>query len=203
MTLLNQLLDEINAPQGYGVFLMIQMDAVPDTLQLMIATTEFDEEANGLRDKARYLVRAIGVQEHRISVGIFSGAQHKADEDHPLLYQYNSQPVGLFYRGQLQDPNALLLSLIQTYSSVFGDWRHVPDYLNTSKPLMEVFTSSGDLVGQMPEPLAKALAPVFEKQQAETKIIPGEKPKEAPPQKLLLLDDSYIVAMDFSVEKLG
>ena len=203
MTTIDQLLEEINTPQGYGVFLMVQMDAVPDTLQLMIATTEFDEEANGLRDKARYLVRAIGVQEHRVSVGIFKNARHKTGEDHPLLYQYNSPPVGMFYRGELKKPDTLILNLFQTYSSVFADWRQVPDYLNTNKPLLEVFTSGGDLVGQMPKPLADALVPVFESLNLETKIIAGEKPGEMPPQQVLLLDDSFIVAMDFSIEKLG
>ncbi len=200
--MLSQLLDEINAEQGYGVLLMSQMDGVPDTLQFIIATTEFDPEIEGLRDKHRYIVRAIGVQEHRISMGLFRmGAVFEA-ETHPLLFQYNSVPVGMFFKGQPHSTDALILNIFQTYSSVFWDWRHIPDYLNLSKPLFDLFDGGGDLVGEMPQPLADALNPVFEAQGLETRIIAGEKPKEQPPQKVLLLDDSYIVAADFSVDTL-
>lgn len=201
--MLGQLLDEINTADGYGVLLLAQMDGVPDTLQFIVATTALDESGAGLRDKNRYIVRALGVQEHRVSVGLFKAARTFDGEDHPLLLQYNSTPTGLFFRGQPQNVEALILNIFQTYSQVFGDWRHVPDYLNLSKPLLDLFGGGGDLVGEMPAPLASALDPAFVAQGLETKHITGEKPKEQPPQKLLLLDDSYVVAMDFSVDLLG
>lgn len=204
MTKLAQMLDEINAPDGYGVLLLAQMDSVPDTVQLMIATTAYDAEVDGLRDKSRYLVRAVGVQEHQLSVGIFQGVQHLEGEAHPLLYQYNSQPTGLFFRGgPPANPDGLLLRTLQIYTEVFGAWRHMPAYLNVSKPLMDVFSAEGDLVGEMPRPLAEALTKAFADQQLETKIIDGQKDPEQPPMKVLLLDHSYIVAMDFSVDELG
>jgi hypothetical protein len=201
--MLDQLLHEINAEDGYGVLLMTQMDGVPDTIQMMIATTEYDAASEGLRDKNRYLLRAVGVQEHRVSVGIFKSGAVFADEAHPLLYQYNSLPVGLFYRGPVEAPTALILSILQAHSSVFGSWRQAPAYLNKAKPLLEVFSGGGDLVGEMPQPLATALAPIFAERGLETKVITGEREGKNPPQKVLLLDDSYVVAMDFSVDQMG
>lgn len=198
-----RLLAEVNAENGYGVCLMAQMDAVPDTLQFIIATTYYDEAVGGLRDKARYILRAIGVQEHRISMGMFRSIAIYQSEGHPLLYEYNSAPTGLFFRGAPDDVNGLLVDVFQTYSSVFGLWRHIPQYLNIEKPLLDLFTSGGDLVGQMPKPLAERLEKVLTHHGLEAKVLVGEKHQEAPDMKALLFDESYIVAIDFSVDELG
>ena len=200
---IEQMLAEIGGENGYGVFLLAQMDAVPDTLQFIIATTEYDASVDGLRDKHRYLVRAVGVQEHRISVGIFKSATVYENADHPLLYEYNTQPMALFFRGEVKNADALVLNLIQAYSGVFRDWHHVPDYLNTAKPLYDLFTGGGDLVGEMPAPLADALDKVLVAQGVETKQIAGERNEEQPSMKALLLDESYVVALDFTADLLG
>lgn len=201
--MIQQLLDEVNAEEGYGVFLMAQMDSTPDTLQFIIATTEFDETVNGLRDKHRYIVRCIGVQEHHISLGIFKHMSIKQKEEHPLLYQYNAPPVGLFFRGTPTDTNELVLDIFQGYASTFGQWRQIPEYMNVSKPLVDIFSGGGDLVGEMPKPLADRLDKVIKHHQLETKMIEGERHKEMPYMKALLMDESYIVAIDFSVDELG
>lgn len=203
-----QLLDELSGEKDYGVFLMVQMDGVPETLQLVITTTELDERAGGLRDKRSYVIRAIGVQEHRVSVGLF-GKLRFEEVNHPLLYQYNETPVGLFFRGQTNDPNALLVDFLQAYSGTFGPWRQIPTYLNTNRPLFDLLSSSGDLVGEMPKPLAEKLAPVFESHGLETKIVEGSTPETSDEHgrtqhmKALIMDDSYVVAMDFTVDFLG
>lgn len=203
----DQLLSELQGDNAYGVLLMVQMDGVPETLQAVVVTTEYDEAAKGLRDKGRYVIRAIGVQEHRVSVGMFRSL--RLTGDHPLLYAYNTTPAGLFFRGQAADPNALLVDILQAYAGVFGPWRQVPEYLNTSKPLLSLLASAGDMVGEMPKPLAEALAAAFAGHQLETKIVEGQAPLVADEHgrsqlmQALLLDDSYIVAMDFTVETLG
>ncbi len=200
---LDQLLTEINADDGYGVCLMGQMDAVPDTLQFIIATTYYDEAVGGLRDKSRYILRAIGVQEHRISLGMFRKIAVHDAENHPLLYEYNSPPTGLFFKGTPDDVNGLMVDVFQAYSSTFGLWRHLPQYINVQKPMLDLFTGGGDLVGQMPKPLADKLEKVLIHHGLEAKVLVGEKHKEAPNMKALLFDESYIVAIDFSVDELG
>ncbi len=203
-----QLLEDLSGEKAYGVFLMLQMDGVPETLQMVITTTELDEQRGGLRDKRSYVIRAIGVQEHRVSVGLF-GSLRILETDHPLLHQYNETPVGLFFRGQPDDSNALMVDFMQAYTSTFGPWRQIPTYLNVSRPLFDLMNSGGDLVGEMPKTLAEKLIPAFERHGLETKVIEGEARLESDEHgrsqhmKTLIIDDSYIVAMDFTVEFLG
>lgn len=195
-----QLIEEISRENGYGVLLMAQMDSVPETLQFVIATTEYDDEAQGLRDNSRYIVRAVGVQEHRVSMGIFGHIRFP--ESHPLLYQYNEQPVGLFFRGSPDQPQELLLDLIQAYSGVMQEWRHIPTYLNMQQPLADLVRSGGGLLGEMPASLADGLERALQHHGLETHRVAGEK-SDGPAMKLMLLDDSYVLAMDFTIEELG
>ncbi len=201
MTKLQQLMDEINDENGYGVFLMAQMDSVPDTLQFVIATTEYDAAVDGLRDKRRYVLRCLGVQEHRVSVGMFKTL--RVEKDHPLTYEINSLPIGVFFRGEPDDPHELVLDIFQAYATTFGPWRSIPRYLNTSRPLVDLVQSGGDLLGEMPGQLAERIEKVLQHHNLETKLIEGEKQSGTPTVKALLLDDSYVVAMDFSVDELG
>lgn len=202
-----KLLAELAADDAYGVFLMMQMDGVPETLQLVLVTGVIDESIGGLREKGRYVIRALGVREHKVSVGMFGSLRFV--DDHPLLYQYNVTPVGLFFRGQAADTNALLVDVLQAYASVFGPWRQIPTYLNIAKPLFSLLAGTGDMVGEMPKPLAEALAHALEAHQLETKQIEGENPQTADEHgrsqllKALIIDESYIVALDFTVDELG
>jgi hypothetical protein len=201
-----QMLDEINQENGYGVFLMAQMDGVPDTVQMVITTAQYDPDIDGLREKGHYVVRALGVREHQVSVGMFKAINFNQGEEHPLLYGYNTKPVGVFFRGQPENPQELVLDIFQGYVSTFGQWRHIPEFLNVSKPLLDVVGGGGDLLGEMPTPLATQMDKVLQHHKLETKLIEARLEEGAevpPPMKLLLLDNSYLVAMDFSVEELG
>lgn len=195
----DQLLAELQGDNHYGVLLMAQMDAVPETVQLVVATTVMDEAAGGLRDQGRYVIRALGVREHRLSVGMFANLRLLAE--HPLLYEYNTNPVGVFFRGTPENPNALVLDIFQAYASTFGPWRQIPTYLNLNKPLVALVSDGGDVLGEMPKPLAEQMAKVLEHHHLETKLIEGKRAE--PKLKALLLDDSYILALDFSVDELG
>jgi hypothetical protein len=202
-----KLLADLQAENAYGVLLMVQMDGVPETLQLVLVTGVIDETIGGLRERGRYVIRALGVREHRLSVGMF-GSLRLLDA-HPLLDQYNTTPVGLFFRGQAADPNALLVDVLQAYAGVFGPWRQIPTYLNASKPLFSLLAGAGDLVGEMPKPLADALAGALEKHGLETRQIAGEGVEAADEHgrsqhmRALIIDESYIVALDFTVDELG
>lgn len=201
-----QLFEDMNGSDRYGVLLMAQLDAVPETIQLVIATTEEDEASGGLRDRSKYVIRAIGVAEHRLSLGLFR--QISLRESHPLLHQYNTAPVGLFFRGQPDNTNALFADVLQAYAGTFGPWRQPPQYLNTSQPLLALLNSGGDLLGQMPQPLADALAPQLEAHGLETRaltegMVDEDEHGRSRHRKVLLMDDAYIVAFDFTVELLG
>jgi len=201
-----KLLAELSADEDYGIFLAIQMDAVPETLQLIVATARYDAAAGGLRERGQYVIRALGVVEHQVSVGMFARLQFV--DEHPLLYQYNTPTVAMFFRGQPDNVYELVLDLEQAHVSTFGLWRDLPEYLNLSKPLVTLLNSGGDLLGQMPKPLAERMAKVLEHHGLEVKL--GEAEFEAADEhgrsqlrKALMIDDSYVMALDFSVEELG
>lgn len=202
----DQLIANFSQENAVGFLLMCQMDGVPETLQLVVAATEFDEKAGGLRERGTYVIRALGVIEHRVSVGQF--ASLRFTEDHPLLYRYNDAPSALFFRGTPDDVNALLVDMLQAYASTFGPWRQIPEYLNQSKPLYTLLTSGGDMLGEMPKKLGDALVKTLEAHQLETKLIVDEaldkdEHERSQHRKALLIDDSYIIALDFSVDILG
>jgi len=201
-----QLIADFSKESAVGFLLMSQLDAIPETIQLVVAATELDEAAGGLRERANYVIRAIGVIEHRLSLGQFATLQFS--DDHPLLYRYNDAPCGLFFRGTPDDPNALLVDMLQAYATTFGPWRQIPEYLNQNKPLFNLLTSGGDLLGEMPKKLADNLVKALESHKLETKVMVDEGLDEdehgrSQLRKVLLLDDSYIIALDFSVDILG
>lgn len=201
-----QLLSELQGENRFGVLLMAQLDAVPETLQIIIATTQEDPSSHGLRDINQYLVRAIGVAEHRLSLGLFKSLAIR--ESHPLLFQYNTSAAGVFFRGVPIDPHALFADVLQTYAGTFGPWRQPPTYVNTAKPLLTLLSSGGDLLGQMPVPLADAMVKVLENHGLEARALIEPSPERdehgrSRLRKVLLMDESYIVAFDFSVEYLG
>lgn len=202
----DQLFQELEGEDRFGVLLLAQLDAVPETLQFIVTTTRLDPVTGGFRDVGQYIVRAIGVAEHRLTLGLFTQAVIK--DDHPLLYQYNTSPVGLFFRGQPNDVNAVFSDVMQAYASTFGPWRQPPTYLNTSKPLFSLLSSGGDLIGQMPTPLAENMTKALEAHGLETRsmIEPTATEDEhgrSRLRKALLMDESYIVAFDFTIEILG
>ncbi|NJL55499.1 hypothetical protein HC928_10125 [bacterium] len=145
-----QFLGDLAGEDDYGILLLAQMDGVPDTMQCVVATTHHDEAAGGLIDKHRYVIRALGVQEHRLSVGMFKSA--RLLDDHPLLYEHNRPPAALFFRGQPDDAHALIVDIFQGYASTFGLWRQLPTYLNISKPLIDLVQGGGDLVARCLNP---------------------------------------------------
>lgn len=199
------LLDDLAGDTQFGVLILAQLDAVPETLQLIISATEEVAGQAALVDRRRYVVRAIGVAEHHLSLGLFSSL--RILDEHPLLMAYNSEPAGLFFRGTPDDAGALFVDLMQAYATAFGPWRHPPQFLNTSKPLLSLLQGGGDLLGQMPLPLARALASVLEAHGLETRILsePQQEDEHGRPRKrkVLLMDESYVIAFDFSVEYLG
>lgn len=201
-----QLFDELSREDVYGVLVLAQLDAVPETVQLVIATTQEDPATGGLRDLNRYLVRVLGVMEHRLSLGLFNTI--RLVDDHPLTQRYNHPTVGLFFRGEVKNPESATIDVLQAYAQTLGMWHHPPMYLNPSQPLVSLLGSGGGLVGEMPKPLADALEPALQAHGVETKQFADEgvdKDEHGRSQrrKAFLLDESYFVVFDISVELMG
>jgi hypothetical protein len=203
----DQLLSEISGENFYGVLLAAQMGGSPNELQLIVQTAEYDASVEGLRERTRYVIRALGVREHKLSLGVFGLLQFS--DDHPLLYHHNTPKAGVFFRGKVDNVAEVVLDISQAHASTFGPWRFLADDINRAAPLVDLLASGGGLLGEVPKPLAERYARVLEHHHVEHKLIEETsfeaadehgRPKLA---KLLLIDDGYIVALDFSVDYLG
>lgn len=206
----DQLLSELQGDQHYGILLAAQMGGVPEEIQLLFETAVYDERANGLRPRGNYIVRALGVREHRVSLGLFN--QLGWHDDHPLLYHHNTAPVALHFEGSPADAGALTLDISQAYATTFGPWRHLTDYhsgLNRSQLLVDLLASGEGLLGVMPLPLAERIAKVLAHHGMTAHL--AQDPDYATHDehgrsrlaRLLLIDDGYVIALDFSVEQMG
>lgn len=196
-----QMISELSGEDDYGVLLAVQLDAVPNTLQLMLQTAKLDAAANGLRPRGQYTIRAIGVEEHSLSLGVFG--RFAFTDDHPLLYWENAPTVGVFFRGTPRNPYELLIDLQQAHASTFARWRHFPEYFNIAQPLTTLLVAGGGLLGEMPKPLAERVEKVLAHHQLESKLMEAERHAEKPRFKVLVIDQGYVIAQDFSVDPLG
>ena len=202
-----QLLNELQGEGDYGIFLAAQMGGVPSELQLIIQTAQYDDQAGGLRPRRQYVIRALGVEEHRISLGVF-GRLFIADE-HPILYHHNLPRVAVNFEGTPDDVNELVLDIHQAYVTTFGPWRELATDINRSQPLVNLLSSGSGLLGTMPKPAAERMVKVLEhhglKATLDEKVMHDGQDEHGRSRlmKLLGIDDSYLVALDFSVEEMG
>jgi hypothetical protein len=201
-----QLLEQLQGGDDYGIFLAAQMGGVPNELQLIIQTAKYDEAAGGLRPRGQYVVRALGVREHRMSLGVF-GRLFFADE-HPILHHHNQPRATIHFEGAPKDVNELVLDIHQGYLSTFGPWRELAADINRSQPLVNLLASGEGILGQMPLPGAEQMRKVLEHHGMTVRL--ETQPLEAEDEhgrsrfaKLLGIDDSYFIALDFTVDEMG
>jgi hypothetical protein len=204
-----QLIGELTGEKDYGVLLAAQMGGVPNELQLIVQTAVYDDEKEGLRPKHQYVIRALGVEEHQVHLGMFGTLKLHTATDHALLHQYNLPTVGFFFRGTVSKPHELALDIQQAHLSTYGFWRPVTDYLELTQPLLDLLTSGGGLLGRMPKPLGERMAKVFDHHQIEYKLIEADAQEmedehgRSRAMQALVIDKSYVVALAFSVDELG
>lgn len=206
----DRLLSELGHEDDYGVLLVAQMGGVPNELQLMLETARYDASVQGLRPRGGYLIRALGVLEHRVHLGVFSRAQFL--DDHPLLMHYNYPKVAVEFEGRAERINELVLDIFQAFVSTFGPWRNLAemnDDLNPAVPLVTLLAGGSGLLGVMPKPLAERMGRVLSAHGVKIKLSeqPGfetvDEHGRSRLSKLLVIDGSYCIALDFSVETLA
>jgi hypothetical protein len=205
-----QLLAELGGEGDYGILLLGQIGGAPNELQLLIETAVYDEQAQGLRPRHTYAVRALGVREQRLSLGVFGRLQFLAE--HPLLLHHNAPKAAVHFSGRPAHAEDVVLDISQAYVSTFGPWRHLveqEDDLNRSVPLLDLLHTGAGQLGIMPLPLAERMARVLRHhglsasvaQQADFETV--DEHGRSRLAQLLLIDQSYVIALDFSVEQMG
>ncbi|MBI1280348.1 MAG: hypothetical protein GC179_19660 [Anaerolineaceae bacterium] len=201
------LLAELQGENRYGIFLALQMGGVPQELQLIVQTAVFDEQEQGLRPQNQYVIRALGVVEHRVSLGVF-GNLFIANE-HPVLLHYNAPRAVIQFTGQPDDVNELVLDINQAYLSTFGPWRELAKDINRTQPLVNLLTSGSGVLGTMPKPGAERMTRVLAHHGMQATLDESRMYDEkddhgrSTNMRLLGIDDSYLIALDFTVDELG
>lgn len=203
-----KLLSELQAEHDVGVLLVAQMGGVPNELQLIIQTAQYDESVQGLRERGGYIIRVIGVREHRMSLGLF-GQIFFADQ-HPILLHHNEARVQVHFEGTPKDINELVLDISQAHASTFGPWRELASDINREKPLVDLLQSGSGLLADLPKTAALRLAKVLEHHGMTAKLVGADVERAATDDhgrstlwKLLGVGDSYFVALDFAVDVMG
>ena len=202
-----RLLSELADENAVGVLLLAQMGGTPNELQLFIQTAQYDDAAQGLRERGNYIIRVLNTQEHRLSLGLF-GSLFIAEE-HPILLHHNEPKVAVFFTGTPADVNELVLDIHQAYASTFGPWRELVADINREMPLVDLLKSGAGRLGTMPKTAAERMVRVLQHHQLAARL-DVEGSREASDGhgrsmlwKLLGVGDSYFVALDFAVDKMG
>lgn len=207
-----KLFSELTHENDLGVLLLAQMGGMPNELQAVVETAQYDPEARGLRPVGAYAIRVLGVMEHRVQLGMFEKLAVYENADHPLLYHTNTPRVAVHFDGRAADVNELALDISQAYISVFHNWRHLvdhPDDINRTMPLLDLLNRGFGLLGTMPKPLAERMAKVLAHHKVnaslaeETEFRVEDEQGRSKLLKLLLLDESYFLALDFSFDVMG
>lgn len=205
------LLSELEGENDYGVLLVAQMGGVPNELQLIIETARYDASVQGLRPQHDYIIRVLGAREHRTTLGVF-GKLVFVEDEHPLLYHHNTPKVAVYFDGRAANVNELVLDISQAYVSTFGPWRHLVDMaedINRAMPMVDLLQSGYGLLGTMPKPLAERMEKILAHHgvgctlsEDATFYTPDDQGRSRM-AKLLLIDQSYFIALDFAVEQMG
>jgi hypothetical protein len=203
-----RLLEDVAHADGHVATLVAQVGAAPNELQLVLETARLDVARGGLLPQNAYIVRALGVLEHRISGLGMTAGDLAIHEQHPLLGVYVEPVVAVFFRGQARDVPALVAAIVAAHRAVLGDWRPFPQFLADEVPLAEHLAGGGGLLGQMPATLASEIVPLLvaaglEVKQAEEQayVDRHDHPAlRAQRPKALVIGESWVVAYDFAVD---
>jgi hypothetical protein len=204
------LLDDLKGEHDYGILLMAQIGGVPNEMQFVIQTASYDPDKEGLRPRRSFVIRALGVFEQRVSLGVFGRLAFAAD--HPILYHHNAPRAQIFIQSKPQNVNEVIIDISQTYISTFGAWRNVAEMgsdLNRAMPMATLLETGYGLLGTMPKPLAERIAKVLDHHKItyslteEANYQPTDEHGRSKLSQALLIDFGYVVALEFTVEELG
>lgn len=197
---------DLQGENQLGILLMVQMVGVPEELQLLIQIVTVDKVNQTLQEGNAYMVRVLGVREHRVSLGMFRSIFWA--KDHPILYHHNSPEWQLRFEGMPSDVNALMIDLRATYGATFGPWRDIAQDLNHEMPLSNLLQQGKGILGTFPKPLAERFINVLAHHGIQSKYEevnpapePDTKMKGFKDQLSVLgIDDSYFIAYSFMVD---
>ncbi|NJL94205.1 MAG: hypothetical protein HC915_11020 [Anaerolineae bacterium] len=198
---LTRILAELAPEDHLGVLLAAQVGGTPHELQLILQTTEYLAEQDGYRPTGQYIIRALGVVEHRLALGLFSNLVISAENS--MLHRYNHPQVEVYFRGVPGQVDSLMLELQQLYGQTYGIYRHLADDINRTRPLGALLSTGYGLLGTMPAPFVEKLAPLLARYGLSLHTLEAESSPPRIPYHLLVMDDSFVIAQLFSADPMG
>ncbi|MBI5930116.1 MAG: hypothetical protein HY862_12465 [Chloroflexi bacterium] len=195
---LQKILTELEPDGHLGALLTVQMGGTPEEVQLLLQTTEFEETLNALRPTGSYIIRCLGVREHRVSVGLFNTMVYS--ETHPLLWNHNYAFQQVYFNGMPDNVDALMLDLTQLYGQHYGNFRTMADDLNRAIPLGKLLTSGRGLLGEMPIPMTEKVQKLLESHGMTVSLIASDQNPPEVQHALLVMDDSFFIAQLYSAD---
>ncbi len=186
----------MQAEDAVGLFVAAQLGNTPEEILCVVQSTLFDRSVGGLRLQHRYVIRALGLTEHKISLGMFNTIDLIGE--HPLLYHHNTPRVRVFINSRPESPDELFCAITKAHGETYDTWRDLHDDLN---PLIEpekLLAAGFGLLGEMPQPFAEAVSEVCTQYGVQHNLVVGDPPPRQ--MKLLSIDDSYLVASEFHID---
>ncbi|MEL7433282.1 MAG: hypothetical protein AAFN11_04990 [Chloroflexota bacterium] len=206
----DQFFEDMAGENRQAALLVAQVGAAPNELQLITQVAEYDESVDGLRPIRSYIIRVLGVLEHRINNFGVTVNEVKLHQAHPLLLEYTEKPTAVFFRGTVANPDSIVMDIAQAHATTFFPYRHFPQYLNTDQSLSALFESGGGLLGQMPTSLANRVIKILEHHNLEYKTAEGDpyiKKHDNPALlqstvQVLTIGSSYFIGYGFSFQQM-
>lgn len=205
---LQTILDAIAPDDNLGVILAVQMGGTPQEVQILVQSTEYDAEKDAIRPTGQYIIRAIGVAEHHVAVGLFRNMVFSTDN--ALLHPFNSPVMRVHFTGTPQNVDSLMIDLNQLYGQTYGIYepsRRMASEINSSLPLSDLLASGEGILAVMPAPFAEKAKKVLEQHGLSINLVEHQPEHEHDhqhiPMQSLIMDDSYFIAQMFSAEPMG
>lgn len=210
---LKKIIEALQPEENLGVLIASQMGGTPREVQIIIQTTQYEAEKDALKATGQYIIRALGVVEHRLSLGLFN--KLVLSNDNPLLYRHNSEQVQVYFRGTPENIDGFLIDLNQLYGQTYGVFdpnMRMADELNRALPLYNLLKTGQGLLATTPQPFAEKLQKLLTRHNMTCNFIEVEDEHHHEGEEdhhhdityqLLVMDDSYFIAQLFSADPMG
>lgn len=163
---------------------------------------EYDEDI--LVDQ--WLIKCLNWEDYRINYFISYGQEEfEVIDEHPCLWDYQKPLSELYFRGQATNVKALIGDLYIKHKSLTNNAISLEHYLNTEAGPgdLEWLLSSGQgLFSAAPKILTEAYQELLEQYGFSTHLLFQEVTSSNEGLQLLRLGPSYIIAKEFTVEKI-
>jgi len=132
-----------------------------------------------------------GVQESNATPSASGGL--RLLEEHPLLWQHNSEHVSMFFSSAPSRPLEMIGHLYEAHTRLFGRWREFTDYLRAD---LELLRGGQGLLARGPKRAIQEYAKVIGNELRHS-IVQGHTPRGG--YRVVVFDECYVVCRDVSV----